>query len=111
MSDFSDREDRMLVQLVQQTALKGKKISWRDIAKKMKSRKSPVQSRLRITCLKKRLGNVISNFPRWYFLKPASRKFQQPNLQQPQRQKENVTSTATVQKVVQKVSQMKCLSV
>jgi hypothetical protein len=105
MSDFSDREDRMLIQLVNQhTVFKGKQISWIGIAKKIKSRKSPEQLRLRVACLKKRFGNVLSNFPRWYFLKPATRKFQQPNLQQPQRQREDVASAITVQNVVQKVS-------
>ena len=106
MSDFSDKEDRMLVQLVYQHI--GKRISWTNIAKKMKSKKRPEQLRLRVTCLKKRLGNGLSNFPRWYFLKPVSSKFQQPK---PQRQRENVTGAAGVQNVVQKVRQMKCLSV
>ena len=95
----------MLIQLVHRhTVLKGERISWRDIGKKMKSRKSPVQLRLRVACLKKRFGNVLSKFPRWYFLKSSSRKSQQSNLPLPQRQRENVTSAAAVQKVVQRVS-------
>jgi hypothetical protein len=108
MSDFSDREDRMLIQLVHQhTVFKGKQISWIGIAKKMKSRKSPEQLRLRVACLKKRFGNVLSSFPRWYFLKPLSRKLHKPNLQQLRRQREDVTSAAAAQNVVQPVSQMK----
>ena len=89
----------MLIQLVHQhTVLKGNTISWKDIVKKMKSRKSPVQLRQRVACLKKRFGNVLSNFPRWYFLKPASRKSQKPNLLQPQWQRKNIASAAAVQK-------------
>jgi hypothetical protein len=42
MSDFSDREDRMLMQLVHQhTVFKGKQIFWIGIAKKMKKQKEP----------------------------------------------------------------------
>ena len=85
MSNFSDREDRMLIQLVHQhTVLKGNMIPWKDIVKIMRSRRSPEQLRLRVSCLKKRFGNVLPNFPRWYFMKPASRKSQQPKLLQPQ---------------------------
>jgi hypothetical protein len=95
MADFSDKEDRMLIQLVhKQTVLKGKRISWRDIARRIKSRKSPEQLRQRVVCLKKRFGNVLSSFPRWYFLEPVSRKSQQSNSLQRKRKSEN-----TVQKV------------
>lgn len=68
MSDFSDKEDRMLIQLVHQhNAAKGKKTSWIDIAAKMKTKKTPDQLRLRVACLKKRFGNILTNFPSWYF--------------------------------------------
>jgi hypothetical protein len=116
MSDFSDREDRMLIQ---HAVLE---ISWREIATKMKTRKTPEQLRLRVACLKKRFGNVLSNFPRWYFLKLANstcrKSLQRPNLPQPQRRRENVRSAATdvgrfaaVGKVVKQVNQMKCSNV
>lgn len=68
MSDFSDAEDRMLIQLLyQHNARKGKRTSWVDIAAKMKTKKTPTQLRLRVVCLKKRFGNIVANFPRWYF--------------------------------------------
>ena len=67
MSDFSDKEDRMLIQLLHQHNAKGKRASWVDIAAKMKTKKTPNQLRLRVVCLKKRFGNILANFPRWYF--------------------------------------------
>ena len=66
MSNFSDKEDRMLIQLVHNAA-KGKKTSWINIAAKMKTKKTPDQLRLRVACLKKRFGNILANFPSWYF--------------------------------------------
>ena len=70
MSDFSDKEDRMLIQLSHQhNAVKGKRTSWVDIAAKMKTKKTPNQLRLRVVCLKKRYGNILANFPRCYFEK------------------------------------------
>jgi hypothetical protein len=80
MSDFSDKEDRILIQLTHRhDVAKGKKIPWREIAMKMKTKKTPEQLRLRVVCLKKRFGNILANFPRWYFLKPAKRKSQIPS--------------------------------
>jgi hypothetical protein len=75
MSDFSDKEDRMLIQLVHQHYIaKGKRPSWINIAAKMKTKKTPNQLRLRVACLKKRFGNVLASFPPWYFMttKPKS---------------------------------------
>jgi hypothetical protein len=68
MSNFSDKEDRMLIQLVHQhNVAKAKRISWSDIATQMKTKKTREQLRLRVVCLKKRFGNILANFPRWYF--------------------------------------------
>ena len=68
MSDFSDKEDRMLIQLLhQQNYATGKRTSWIHIAAKMRTKKTPDQLRLRVVCLKKRFGNILANFPRWYF--------------------------------------------
>jgi hypothetical protein len=71
MSNFSDKEDRILIQLVHRHDIsKGKRTSWINIAAKMKTKKTPQQLRLRVVCLKKRFGEIIANFPRWYFQTP-----------------------------------------
>ena len=76
MPNFTDDEDRMLVQLVRNyeaAPLCVSRIPWKDIASKMKSKKHPEQLRHRIRCLKRRFGDIISNFPSWYFISPSSR--------------------------------------
>jgi hypothetical protein len=76
MADFSDKEDRLLVQLVlqQETRSATRSISWTLIAKKMRSRKkSANQLRMRIVNLKKRFGSDLSRFPRWYFMSPSTK--------------------------------------
>jgi hypothetical protein len=67
MSNFSDKEDRMLIQLAHRQNVAKGKISWSSIATKMRTKKNPEQLRLRVVCLKKRFGNILANFPRWYF--------------------------------------------
>jgi hypothetical protein len=80
MSNFTDNEDRMLIQLVhQQNVVKGKRISWIDIATQMKTDKTREQLRLRVVCLKKRFGNIIANFPRWYFFETAKLRSEVPH--------------------------------
>ena len=77
MSDFTDNEDKMLVQLVREherTTSKGTKIPWTAFSKKMKSKKRPEQLRMRIGCLKRRFGENVGNFPQWYFLQLANNK-------------------------------------
>jgi hypothetical protein len=75
MADFSDNEDRLLVQLAQQQQVQGKtRLSWALIAKQMPStHKTPEQLRLRLVHLKKRFGNDLARFPRWYFVQRAKR--------------------------------------
>ena len=42
MSNFSDKEDRMLIQLAhRQNVAKGKRISWSNIATKMRTKNNP----------------------------------------------------------------------
>jgi hypothetical protein len=67
MADFSDIEDRTLVQHVFHGRQGQKRISWIKIAKQMKSCKQPSQLKLRLACLKKRFGKELIKFPRWYF--------------------------------------------
>ena len=78
MSNFSDKEDRALVQfaLKQEVACKGR-MSWELIAKQMRTKKSPEQLRCRMTKLKVRFGSRIAEFPRWYFVKVPGHKKQQ----------------------------------
>jgi hypothetical protein len=75
MADFSDNEDRLLVQLAQKQEAKGKsRMSWALIAKQMAStRKTPEQLRMRLVNLKKRFGNEVARFPRWYFVQRVKR--------------------------------------
>jgi hypothetical protein len=87
MSDFSDKEDKMLVQLAIQQELNGiKRISWIEISKKMRSKKRPDQLRLRLACLKKRFGKELLKFPVRYhgdinFSTPIKlKKVQQPEV-------------------------------
>lgn len=77
MSDFTDNEDKMLVQLVRDHELeapKGARIPWKAIAQKMQTKKSPEQLRLRVRCLKRRFGESAANFPRRYFLRNHEKK-------------------------------------
>jgi hypothetical protein len=71
MPNFTDDEDRMLVQVVREYEAAPNsvnRIPWQAIANKMKTKKRPEQLRLRIRCLKRRFGHTISNFPSWYFI-------------------------------------------
>ena len=67
MTDFSDREDRMLVQLAHKQEVQGRtRLSWALIAKQMPStRKTPEQLRLRLAGLKNRFGKDLARIPRF----------------------------------------------
>ena len=72
MSDFTDNEDKILVQLVRDHELEapqGTRIPWTSIAQKMQTNKHPEQLRLRFRCLRRRFGESAVNFPRRYFLR------------------------------------------
>jgi hypothetical protein len=72
MSDFTDNEDKQLVQLVRDHELqapKGTRIPWTAIGQKMQTKKHPEQLRLRFRCLRRRFGESAVNFPRRYFLR------------------------------------------
>ena len=74
MSNFTDNEDRVLVQLARDYEVSPtwtKRTPWKDIASKMGTAKRPEQLRLRIRCLKRRYGDTLSNFPSWYFVTGA----------------------------------------
>jgi hypothetical protein len=76
MSSFTDEEDRALVQFVIQQEEEGpNRISWVRIANTINTKKSPEQLRLRLAGLKKRFGNDLTRFPRWYHIKKLSQAF------------------------------------
>lgn len=74
MSNFSDREDRHLVQLAVVYGGQQQRISWAQVAKKMKySGKDSRTLRLRLATLKHTHGKILQNFPAWFFKPPTSR--------------------------------------
>jgi len=70
---FSTREDRHLVQLAAQYEDRGTKVSWVDIAGKMKyAKKEPRVLQRRIVMLKQTHGKVLRSFPSSFFLPPRA---------------------------------------
>ena len=68
MSDFSDIEDKRLVQLAHAFEVRGSRIKWDEVARKMKgSKHSNTKLAMRLKTLKNRHGPTISAFPQWYF--------------------------------------------
>lgn len=68
MSDFTDKEDQVLIRFaVREKARGNSRIPWGKIAKLMRSKKRPEQLRLRVVCLKKRFGADLTKFPPRYF--------------------------------------------
>jgi hypothetical protein len=68
MSDFSDAQDRKLVNLVRVYERRGMKISWSEIANKMRGLSSKKLAN-RLKTLQNRHGKSVANFPAWYFMK------------------------------------------
>jgi hypothetical protein len=67
MADFSDAEDKHLVQIALKHELAGTQISWIRVAKGMKKWKNCKEKlRLRLKALKSRFGPHIVDFPRRY---------------------------------------------
>ncbi|OWY97587.1 hypothetical protein PHMEG_00031848 [Phytophthora megakarya] len=71
MADFSEEEDRRLVQLVRPFAKAGSRVNWAVVAKKMKPW-SPSKLRHRLKTLKRKYGNNVLAFPRRLSLSDAS---------------------------------------
>lgn len=68
MSDFTDREDRQLVQLALAYSRKSRNIIWGQLAQRMKStRKSKEVLRQRLKTLKRTYGRNLESFPAWFF--------------------------------------------
>lgn len=68
MSDFSDAQDRKLVNLVCVYERRGLKIAWSEIANKMRGMSSKKLAN-RLKTLQNRHGKRVSHFPAWYFVK------------------------------------------
>lgn len=68
MANFSDMEDKHLVQLARKHEDDGSRVAWTDIAQKMKySRKSPQKLQMRLKTLKGTYGKRLGDFPQWFF--------------------------------------------
>ena len=68
MADFSDLEDKRLVQIALKHEIKGVRICWAEVAHQFRRwRANSEKLRLRLKQLKTRHGAKISNFPRRYF--------------------------------------------
>jgi hypothetical protein len=105
MSDFSDKEDRLLVQLMLKytRAASTQRIPWTSITKQMKWRKkTPKQVRNRFVTLRRRFGDDLTQFPRWFFASPA--KTRQPRMKQ-SKDKPNLNETSIA--AVKQTSQVK----
>lgn len=72
MSDFSDAQDRRLVQLVCIYERRRSKISWVQIARKMKGLSATKLSN-RLKTLQNRHGKHVLRFPAWYFVKSQNK--------------------------------------
>lgn len=72
MSDFSDAQDRRLVQLACMYEHRRSKISWVQIARKMKGQ-STTKLANRLKTLQNRHGKQVLHFPAWYFVKSQSK--------------------------------------
>ncbi|CAI5720405.1 unnamed protein product [Hyaloperonospora brassicae] len=70
MSDFTDDEDRQLVQLALQFLRSRRQILWDTLTQQMKGTKKPKEAlRQRLKTLKRTHGRDLGNFPAWFFRK------------------------------------------
>ncbi|KAL4100434.1 hypothetical protein PRIC1_008226 [Phytophthora ramorum] len=68
MSDFTDAEDRQLVQLALVYQRKGRQIMWGRVALQMRdTKKSKEVLRQRLKTLKRTHGRNLEKFPKWFF--------------------------------------------
>ncbi|POM76796.1 Hypothetical protein PHPALM_5925 [Phytophthora palmivora] len=75
MSDFTDKEDRQLVQLARMYSRNDKQIPWQSLAQTMKdSKKRKDVLRQRLKTLKRTHGPDLEKFPAWFFKKEFSSK-------------------------------------
>lgn len=72
MSDFSDHEDRLLVQFALVFERQGDRVAWDQLTKRMRaegSRRSKRALQQRLKTLKRTHGRQLTQFPRWFFRK------------------------------------------
>lgn len=68
MSDFTDNEDRQLVQLARDFLRHSQQIPWEQLVRQMKgSKKTKEALRQRLKTLKRKHGLNLENFPAWFF--------------------------------------------
>ncbi|KAE9156828.1 hypothetical protein PF005_g33070, partial [Phytophthora fragariae] len=73
-TSFTDGEDKLLVQIALQFEREGLRVTWAYVARRMKTKRSANELRLRLASLKRIYGNSISGFPPWFFSGLASRR-------------------------------------
>jgi hypothetical protein len=65
MSDFTDAEDRQLVQLAREFSRNGRHIVWKQLTEQMRGTTKPQEAlRQRLKTLKRTHGRQLKNFPR-----------------------------------------------
>ncbi|CAI5729200.1 unnamed protein product [Peronospora effusa] len=75
MSDFTDDEDRQLVQLALMFSRNRRQILWDRLTQQMKgTKKSKEALRQRLKTLKRTHGRNLENFPAWFFKKKFATK-------------------------------------
>lgn len=72
MSDFSDHEDRLLVQFALAFERQGDRVAWDELTQRMRAeggRRSKYALQQRLKTLKRTHGRQLTQFPRWFFRK------------------------------------------
>ncbi|RLN05980.1 hypothetical protein BBJ28_00016345 [Nothophytophthora sp. Chile5] len=73
MSDFTDDEDRQLVQLALVFLRRGRQVVWEQLTRQMRATKQPKEAlRQRLKTLKRTYGRNLERFPPWFFKEPFS---------------------------------------
>ncbi|KAG7388335.1 DNA-directed DNA polymerase alpha catalytic subunit pol1 [Phytophthora pseudosyringae] len=99
MSDFTDDEDRQLVQLASVLSRNGRQILWENLTQQMKGTKKPKEVlRQRLKTLKRTHGRSLENFPAWFFKKEFAAKTNPQRLQASRQTSANVKADKLTKK-------------
>ncbi|KAL3668655.1 hypothetical protein V7S43_005954 [Phytophthora oleae] len=71
-TEFLDGEDKQLFSLALEYELAGKRISWNDLARRMRGKRRPRELEQRLRALKRTYGKCLTRFPRCFFPKAAT---------------------------------------
>eukprot|EP00644_Phytophthora_capsici_P018676 jgi/Phyca11/51902/gw1.128.16.1 len=66
-TSFTDTEDKLLVQIAYQFEREGLRVTWSYVARRMQTRRSSNELRIRLASLKRTYGKLLQNFPRCFF--------------------------------------------